>query len=130
VSAEPPEVAGLVLTPPNAVALPIADRGDVPAPRTMVVVAERWPEIERLLADGRAADAISSLESLATEMRRATESDAPLFRDALTLARRVLYNDLAEVGRAGGYEKQAHEVLARCATWDAELRPQLEELAS
>jgi hypothetical protein len=126
----PLDLAGLVLTSPNAVGLPAAERGDAPASETTALVDARWPEVERLLAEGRADDAIQALAALAAEMRRATERDAPLFRDALTLARRVLYDDLAEIGRASGAEGPAREALARCAAWDDELRPHLEGLTS
>ena len=129
-SAKPLDVAGLVLTSPNTVGLPIAERGDASASETRAVIAERWPDVERLLADGRAVEAISALETLAADMQRATESDAPIFRDALTLARRVLYDDLAEIGRVTGLEAQARDALARCADSDEELRRELEELAS
>lgn len=120
----------LVLTSPNALGLPAAYRDIPPAPRTSAVVAERWPEIERLVADHRYDDAISSLEALAAEMRRATAVDAPLYTDAFTLARRVLYEDLGEIGRARGLDRQARDALGRCAGWDEELRTYLEELAS
>jgi len=123
-------VIQLVLTSPNAIGLPAAERADAPPSETRALVAERWPEVERLLAADRDAEAISALEALALEMRSATERDAPLFHDALTLARRVLYDDLAEVGRAAGRDAQAHEALARCAAWDGELRPRLEEVTS
>jgi hypothetical protein len=121
---------GFLLTSPNAVGLPAAERGDVPAPATSAVVDEQWPQIERLLAKGQAVEAVSSMEALAVEMRQATAGDAPLFWDALTLARRVLYDDLAQVGRAAECEKPARAALDRCAAWDEELRPYLEELIS
>jgi hypothetical protein len=123
-----PVSGSFLLTSPNAIGLPAAERGDAPAPATSAVVEERWPQIERLLAEGQAAEAISSIEALAVEMRRATAGDAPLFRDALTLARRVLYDDLAQVGRAAECEKPARAALDRCAAWDEELRPHLEDL--
>lgn len=129
-SGEPPETQGLVVTSPNAIGLPAAERGDGLAPATSALVAERWPQIERLLAERHAVEAIASMEALAAEMRRATAGDAPLFRDALTLARRVLYDDLAEVGRAGECEEPARTALERCAASDVELRPYLEELIS
>lgn len=118
------------LTSPNAIGLPAAERGDAPAPGTIAVVDERWPKIERLLAEGQAAKAILSMEALAVEMRRATAVDSPLFRDALTLSRRVLYDDLAQVGRTTECEEPARAALDRCAAWDVELRPYLEELIS
>jgi hypothetical protein len=121
---------GFFVTSPNAVGLPAAERGDAPAPLTSSLVAERWPQIERLLADGRAASAISSMEALAVDMRRATAGDAPLFRDALTLARQILYRDLAQVGQATNSQELARAALSRCAAWDGELRPCLEELTS
>lgn len=121
---------GLLLTSPNAIGLPAAERGDAPAPATSAVVDERWPQIERLLAEGQGAEAISSMELLAVEMRRATADDAPLFRDALTLARRILYDDLAQVGRAAECKEPARAALDRCVAWDEELRPYLEELMS
>lgn len=119
-----------ILTSPNAIGLPAAERGHTPAPTTRAMVDERWPQIERLLADGKAAEAICSMEALVVEMRRATVGDAPLFRDALTLARRVLYDDLTLVGRAADCEESARAALDRCAVWDQELRPYLEELIS
>ncbi len=119
-----------LLTSPNAIGLPASERGHTPAPATSAVVDERWPQIERLLADGQAAEAISLMEALAVEMRRATVGDAPLFRDALTLARRVLYDDLTQVGRAAECEEPARAALDRCAVWDQELRLYLEELIS
>lgn len=129
-SGQPPEEAGLVVTSPNAIGLPTSERGDAPAPVTSALVAARWPQIERLLAERRVAEAISSMESLAAEMRRATASDEPLFRDALTLARRVLYDDLAQVGRVAGCVESALTALDRCAVWDEELRLYLDELIS
>ena len=120
--------AGFVVTSPNAIGLPAAERRDAPAAATRAVVATQWPQVERLLAEGRAAEAISSMETLAAEMREATAGDAPLFRDALTLARRVLYDDLALVGRATACGQPARAALQRCAAWDAELRAYLEEL--
>jgi hypothetical protein len=129
VTDETHDVTAFVLTSPNAVGLPLADRRDVAAPATSAIVDERWPRIERLLEDGRAAEAIPALEALAAEMRRTTERDAPLFREALTLARRVLYDDLAEISRVAGCEAAAREALARCAVWDEELRSRLEGLA-
>jgi len=119
----------VVVTSPNAIGLPAADRADAPASETRALVAERWPEIERLLADGCVAEAISALETLAAEMHRATATDAPLFREALTLARRVLYDDLVAIGRATEFEAPARDALARCAVWDEELLAHLEELA-
>ncbi|MDH3287859.1 MAG: hypothetical protein OEP48_09095 [Betaproteobacteria bacterium] len=119
-----------LLTSPNAIGLPAAERGDAPAPAASAVVEEWWPQIERLLADGQASAAICSMEALAVEMRRATVGDAPLFRDALTLARRVLYDDLAQVGRTAECEEPTRAALYRCATWDEELRPYLEQLIS
>lgn len=119
-----------IMTSPNEIGLPVDERGHTPAPATRAVVNERWPQIERLLAEGQAARAISSLETLAVEMRRATADDAPLFQDALTLARRVLYDDLAQVGRVTGCEELARAVLGRCAAWDEELRLYLGELIS
>jgi len=121
---------GFLLTSPNTVGLPAAERGDAPAPVTSAMVAERWPQIERLLAEGQAVEAISSMEALAVEMRLATVGDAPLFWDALTLARRVLYGDLVQVGRSAQCEKPARAALERCAAWDEELRPYLEKLIS
>jgi len=120
-----------LLTSPNAVGLPAAERGDAPASATSVVVDERWPQIERLLAEGQEAGAISSMEALVAEMRRATAEDAPLFRDALTLARRVLYDDLAQVvGRAAECEELVRAALDRCAAWDEELRPYIKEIVA
>jgi hypothetical protein len=119
-----------LLTSPNAIGLPVAERGDAPAPATWAVVDARWPRIERLLVEEQAAEAISLMEALALEMRRATAGDAPLYRDALTLARRILYDDLAQVGRSTGCEESARAALDRCATWDEELRPYLEQLIS
>jgi hypothetical protein len=130
VSREPSAAPGLVLTSPDAIGLPVADRGDPRAPETFALVAQRWPAIEHSVADERWGEAISALETLAADMRRATGSDAPLYRDSLTLARRVLYDDIVEVGRAGGREQQARDALARCAAWDEELRSRLEELVS
>lgn len=124
-SGKPTEMVGLIVTSPNAIGLPVAGRGDAPAPATTAIVAERWPLIERLLVAGRAAEAISSMEGLAKEMRLTTAGDAPLFRDALTLARRVLYENIAEVGRAAELEASARAALDRCAAWDDELRPQI-----
>jgi hypothetical protein len=118
------------LTSPHAVGLPAAERGDAPAPGTSAVVDERWPHIERLLAGGQVAGAIAALEELAAEMRRATAGDAPLFRDALTLARRFLYDDLTQIGRGTTCEGPALAALDRCAAWDEELRPYLKELMS
>ena len=112
----------LVLTSPNSIGLPAAERGDAPPSETRVLVAERWPEVERLLADDRIAAAISALEALAAGMREATERDAPLFREALTLARRVVYDDIAEIGRASSRAAEASEALARCAEWDTDLQ--------
>jgi len=123
-------VIALLLPSPNTIPLPGADRRDAPPSETRALVAERWPEIERLVADDCPAEAIAALETLAVEMRRATGRDAPLFREALTLGRSVLYDDVAEIGRAAGREPQAHDALARCAEWDEELRPHLEELVS
>lgn len=116
------------LTSPNVVGLPAAERGDAPAPVTSGVVDERWPQIERLLAEGQAANAISSMEALAVEMHRATAGDAPLFHDALTLARRLLYDDLAQVGQATKCEEPARAALDRCAAWDEALRAYIELL--
>jgi hypothetical protein len=121
---------GFLLTSPNAIGLPAAERGDAPAPLTSTVVDARWPQIERLLAEGQAAKAISSMEALAVEMCLATAGDAPLFRDALTLARRVLYEDLAQVGQAANCEEPARAALGRCAAWDKEFRSYLEEVIS
>jgi hypothetical protein len=121
---------GLHLTSPNAVGLPAAERGDAPAPVTSAVVDERWPLVKRLLAGGQVAGAIAALEELAAEMRRATAGDAPLFRDALTLARRLLYDDLAQLGRGTTCEGPALAALDRCAAWDEELRLYLKELMS
>ena len=70
------------------------------------------------------------MEALAAEMRRATAGDAALFRDALTLARQVLYDDLAHVGRAAQCEERARAALERCLVWDEELRPHIEDLIS
>jgi hypothetical protein len=123
-------VIALLLPSPNTIALPGADRRDAPPSETRGLVAERWPEIERLVADDGLTEAIAALERLAVEMRRATERDAPLFGEALTLARSVLYDDVVEIGRAAGCEALAQEALARCAEWDEELRSDLEELAS
>lgn len=117
-------------TSPNAIELPAAERGDAPAPATNAVVDERWPQIERMLAEGQAVRAIISMEALAVEMGRATAGDAPMYRDALTLARRVLYEDLAQVGRAAECKESARAALDRCAAWDGELRPYLEMLIS
>jgi hypothetical protein len=126
---ETPAVSGgFFLTSPNAIGLPAAERGDAPAPVTSAVVDERWPHIERLLAERQVACAISSMEVLALEMRGATAGDAPLFRDVLTLARRVLYDDLAQIGRATNCEEPARAALDRCAAWDEELRSYLKEL--
>jgi hypothetical protein len=121
---------GFLLTSPNAVGLPAAERGDAPAPVTTAVVDQYWPQIEHLLAAGQVADAISFMENLALEMRRATAADAPLFHDALTLARRLLYDDLVQVGRSAECKGAADVVLGRCAAWDEELRGYLEELIS
>jgi hypothetical protein len=118
------------LTSPNAIGLPAAERGDAPAPVTSAMIDEQWPQIMRLLVEGRPASAISAMEALAVEMYRATAGDAPLFRDALTLARRVLYDDLAEIGRAAKCEELARAALGRCAAWDEELRSHLKELIS
>jgi hypothetical protein len=98
-------ISGFLLTSPKVIGLPAAERGDVPAPATSAVIDERWPQIERLLA-----------------------GDALLFREALTLARRVLYEDLAQVGRNSECDELARAALARCAAWDEELRPFLEGL--
>ena len=119
---------GFYLTSPNAIGLPAAERGDAPTPVTRAMVDEQWPHIERLLADGQVASAISLMEALAADMRQATAGDAPLFGDALTLARQVLYDDIAQIGRATKWEESAHAALSRCAAWDEELRPYLEEI--
>jgi hypothetical protein len=115
------DLAGIILTSPNAIGLPAAERHDAPASATRAIVTERWPEIERLLASGRAAEAISAMERLAEQMRRATAHDALLFRDALTQARRILYADIVEVGRVAGEEAFARAALDRCAAWDSDL---------
>lgn len=121
---------GFLLTSPNAIGLPAAERGDAPAPVTSAVVDAQWPQIVRLLDEGRAASAISAMEALAGAMRRATADDPPLFREALTLARRVLYDDLAQIGRATASEGLARAALDRCEAWDEELRAYLKELIS
>ncbi len=120
----------LLLPSPNTIALPGADRRDAPPSETRALVAARWPEIERLVADDRPSEGIAALETLAVEMRRATGRDAPLFREALTLGRSVLYDDVAELGRATGCRTEARDALSRCAEWDEELRSHLEELVS
>lgn len=111
-----------LLTSPNSIGLPAAERGDAVASVTRAVVDEHWPQIERLLGEGQPAEAISLMEALAMEMRRATAGDSPVFRDALTLARRVLYDDLAQVGRSTEYEGLARSTLNRCAVWDEDLK--------
>lgn len=121
---------GFFVTSPSAIGLPAPERGDTPAPSTSAVVDAWWPRIERLLTAGQAADAISSMEALAAEMRQTTADDAPLFREALTLARRVLYDDLAQIGQTMKCEELARAALGRCAAWDNELRSYLEELIS
>jgi hypothetical protein len=117
-----------LLTSPNAIGLPAAERGDAPASVTRATVNKQWPQIERLLADGQVPEAIRAMESLAAEMRAATAGDAPLFRDALTSARRILYDDLAQLGRTAKFEEPTRTALYRCATWDEELRLYLEQL--
>ena len=120
--------SSFLLTSPNAVGLPAAERGDAPVPATSALVDARWPHIEHLLAESKAEEAISLMEALAVEMRRTTVNDALLYREALTLARRILYDDLAQIGRITEYEKPARAALHRCAGWDEELRLYIEEL--
>jgi hypothetical protein len=120
----------LFLTSPNAIGLPAVERGATQVPVTRALISEQWPRIERLLADGRVEEAISSMEALAMQMRGATGGDGLLFRDALILARRVLYDDLAEVARAAGCEASARAALDRSIAWDEELRPYLKELVA
>ncbi len=79
--------------------MPASERGDMPMPATYAIIEEQWPHIEWLLADGQAANTISSMEALAMEMRKATVGDTLLFRDALTLARRILYDTISKSGQ-------------------------------
>lgn len=116
------------LTSPNIIGLPATERGDAPTITTRDVISKSWPQIEKLLDEERIVEAISSMEALAVEMRQTTMSDAPLFRDALTLARRLLYDNLAQIGRADGYEEPVSATLSRCEDWDEELRSYLEAL--
>lgn len=121
---------GLILTSPNAIGLPAAERGDAPPPHTRALVDARWPAIERLLDQGDVTAALAAMEALARAMYDATAADAPLYRPALTLARQVLYDDIAEVGRAAGLSEIARSALDRCAAWDEELRAHIETLRS
>jgi len=121
---------GLILTSPNAIGLPAAERGDAPPPRTRALVDARWPAIERLLDQGNAAAALAEMEALARAMHDATTGDAPLYRPALTLARQMLYDDIVEVGRSAGLLAAARAALDRCAAWDEELRLHIERLRS
>ncbi len=117
---------GRILTSPNAIGLPAAERSDAPAPSTRALIDAQWPAIERLLDQGDVTAALAAMETLARAMYDATAGDAPLYRPALTLARQVLYDDIAELGRTADLSEMARAVLARCAAWDAELRAHIE----
>lgn len=122
-------VSGIhVLTSPNAVGLPAAERGDAPTSLTRALVDAKWPQIEEVLAEGRMLSAIPLMEALAEEMRFTTLRDPLLFRDALTLARQILYEDLFLVGQDAACKEPVRAVLQRCAEWDEDLRPHLEAL--
>jgi hypothetical protein len=121
---------GYILTSPNAIGLPAAERSNAPPPRTRALVDARWPAIERLLDQGDAAAALAAMETLARAMQEATAGDPPLYRPALKLARQVLYDDIAEVGRTAGLAEATRAALDRCAAWDAELRGHIEALRS
>lgn len=117
-----------ILTAPNIIGLPAIERGGVVAPATYEIVEVEWPTVERLLRDGQISDAIALMEKLAMAMRDATATDADLFQESLTLARRILYDDLSEVGRSAGCHGAVHSALLRCAVWDKELQPYLSKL--
>jgi len=121
---------GCILTSPNAIGLPAAERGDALPPVTRALVDAHWPAIERLLDQGDARAALSEMEMLAGDMCAATARDAPLFQPALTLARQVLYDDMAQVGRTANLGDAARAALDRCAAWDEELRLHIERLRS
>lgn len=122
--------SSLLLTAPNVIGLPSPERGEIQMPATYKLIEKRWPQINRLLANGQAEDAVSSMETLAKEMLKATITDEALFRDALTQARQILYDDIAQVGRAIESEECISASLKRCAAWDQALQPHLIKLIS
>jgi len=121
--------SSLLLTAPNVIGLPSPERGEIQMPATYKLIEKRWPQIERLLANEQTEDAVSLMERLAKEMLSATITDEALFRDALTQARQILYDDIAQVGRSiVEYEERTSSTLKRCAAWDQALQPHLIKL--
>ncbi len=118
--AEPP-----VVTSPNALGLPLLDRGEGSS-ATTDLVAQRWPEIERLIADRRFATALDRLVELARDMRESTAGDDEAWRPTLVDARGLAYDAIVEVALAADDAARGIAALDEARTWDLEHRSDLD----
>lgn len=122
-------LSGLLFLPsPNTLGLPMLERGQRARSETREVVEEQWPAIEALVRAGQVAEGIAAMERLAKAMRERTGRDPEMWRETLTLSRRLLYDDMVSAARWGGKDNVAREALERCRRWDEEAREHIDNL--
>jgi hypothetical protein len=124
------EERALLLVSPASMVLPVLDRGRQARSETLAIVNERWPEIVRLVESKKVAQGVAAMERLAWEMRERTAHDPQDWWETLTLARRILYDDILHAAWWAADLEAAREALSRCSRWDAELRSHLAEIAA
>jgi hypothetical protein len=117
----------LLLTSPRSLALPGLDHGRRATAGTLDAVEARWPRIEALAGQDEKAAAIAALEALAAEMRALTAADPEPWRATLEASRGILYDDIAGLGARADLRDAALAALARCRSWDVELRGHLDQ---
>lgn len=117
----------LFLTLPQ-VALPALDRNQRATSHTLELIHQQWPPIESMVKAGQVREGIAQMEALARAMRDRTASDPEPWQEALTLARRAVYENMVHAAEWSGCVDEAYTALKHCYDWDIELRLPLEHL--